>query len=125
MMRGFSAERVFGLEDRIYDQLAGMLVLQPVQHPGAVLPGRNHPGEAHFGQMLGHSGRRLPDGLSQGAYGHLTVPQGKDDPHPGRVSEHGEHFHSQLHILAISPQGASIICIHTHMMTYANNPCAR
>jgi hypothetical protein len=38
-------ERVLGLEDRIRDQLPGMLVCESIEHPRAILPRAHDPGE--------------------------------------------------------------------------------
>jgi hypothetical protein len=43
---------MLGLENGIDDQLAGMLIRQPVVHTGALLPGGHHPGHPHLGRVL-------------------------------------------------------------------------
>ncbi|GLU61097.1 hypothetical protein Pure05_36120 [Paenarthrobacter ureafaciens] len=47
-------------------------------------------------------------------HGHFTVPQGKNNPHPGSVREHGKHLDRELDVLTVHTKPASIH-IFTHM----------
>lgn len=114
-----AAQGVFRLEDGIRDQLAGVLVLQPVHDPGSVLPCGNHPRQAHFGKVLRYCRRGLPHEVRQRADGHFAVPERQNDPDPRGISQHREHFHGQLNVLAVNAQRAGIlICIHTQIISH-------
>jgi hypothetical protein len=56
VVRGGATEGVLGLEDRVRDQLARVLVGEGVEHAGAVLSGGDHTGQAQLGEMLGDGG---------------------------------------------------------------------
>ena len=120
VVRRGSAERMLGLEDRIRDQLKRVLVLEPVEHPRALLAGGHDVGKAQFRQMLGDGRRGLVDDVGQVVHRQLPVAQGQDDPHPGGVGEHREHLHSQFHVLAVLLTAVYLlICIHTQIIAQA------
>lgn len=114
VVAGVASEGVFGLEDRVGDELTRMLVLQAVVDPGAFLAGGHQTAQTHFGQMLGDGGRRLMDQIGQLIDRLLTITQSKDNAYPCGVGEHRKNFHREFHELAVGLAPANdIICIHT------------
>ena len=58
------------------------------------------------------------DHLRQPVDRQFTVAQGKDDPDPGGVGEHGKHLHGQFHVLAVRfTTTYAFICIHTQVIS--------
>lgn len=114
VMAGSAAKGMFGLKDRVGDELTCVLVLQPVEHPGAFLACGHQPAQAHFGQMLGDGGGRLMHEFSEPIDRQLTLTEGKNDANPCRVGKHREDLHREFHELAVRLAPANlIICIHT------------
>jgi hypothetical protein len=106
---------VFGLEDGVADELAGVLVFQPVENArSACLVVTMRPRrifarcwDTAAGDLWTISASRL-----------FTVAQGKDDPDPGGVGEHGKHLHGQFHVLAVRfTTTYAFICIHTQVIS--------
>lgn len=98
-----------------------MLVLQPVEHPLPLLPGRHDPRQTQLRQMLRNRRRGLVHHLGQLVHRQLArLPQREDDPHPGRVREHPEHLHRKLDILRIRIEPAYLlICVHTQIIAHS------
>lgn len=108
---------MLGLMDGVGNKLPGVTIGEPVVNLRALLPGGNHAGQAHFGQMLGHGSRGLSGFLGQRIHRQLAITKGKDQPDPGGVRQHGENLDCQLHILAVGPKRARLrICIHTQIV---------
>lgn len=118
-MAGCAPEGVFGLKDGVGHKLAGVLVFQPVEHACSVLPGGYQAREAHLRQMLGYRGRGFMDHLGEPADWQFALAQGKNNPHPCGVSQHGKDFDGQFHVLAVRfPPAYRFICIHTYIVSY-------
>lgn len=114
MMARRAAERVFGLENRIRDELPCVLIFQTVEHAGPVVAGGDDSGKAQLRQMLGNGGRGLSDDAGKVVYRQFPVSQRQDDPNAGGIREHGEHLNRKLDILAVRVETAYLlICIHT------------
>ncbi len=101
--------------DCIHHKLAGMIILQPVKNLRALLPRRDHATQPHLGQMLGNGGSRLPYPLSQGVDRQLTLPQGKDQPDPRGIGQHGKHLDGELNMRTVDLN--LHICIHMQIVS--------
>ena len=90
---------VFGVEDRIGDQLPDVVVGQTVEDAGAVPAGLDQSGHPELGQMLGHAGRGLPDVLGQVTDGHLPADQRPENLDAGGVGQHAENLDHQVNLV--------------------------
>jgi hypothetical protein len=109
---------MFGLENRVRYQLAGVFVLESVENARALLPRRDEAGKAKFGKVLRHCRRRPVGNFGQLAHRKLAVAKGQDQANAGRVSKHREYFDSEFHVLAVGLTPANLlICIHTQIIT--------
>lgn len=120
MVAGRAPEGMFCLEDRVRDQLGGVLIGQTVKHPLALLPALDNPGQAQLRQMLRDGRRGLVRHIRKMIHRHLPrLPQREDDPHPGGVGQHREHLYSQLDELTVRIKTAHLlICIHTQILAH-------
>ena len=111
---------VFGLEQGISHQLAGMLVGEAVEDALPLLAAGDHAGQSQLGEMLGNGGRGLPDCLGDLPDGELAVSQRQDDAHPRRLSQHREDRHSEVDVLRGRRIDDRLICMHAQIIAYAD-----
>ena len=124
VVAGYAAEGVLGLEDCIGHQLAGVLVLQPVEGSRTVLTSGDDAGQAEFGKVLGHRGGGFSHDVRQMIDRHLPVAQGKDQLHACRVGQHREDLDGEFDILTVRVTttytpgcvGNTAVCIHTQII---------
>ena len=115
MVAWHAAEGVLRLEDRIGDELAGVLVLEPVEHPLPVLPGRDDARQTQLGEMLRHCRRRLVDDVREVIHRELfDVAQGQDDPNASGVGQHREHLDRQFDELGYRGSGRIPAYLHPY-----------
>lgn len=102
-----ATQGVFRLEDRIRDELLSVLILQPVEDPRSVLPGGDNARQSELRQVLRHCRRGFVHDVSQVIHRQLgSVTQRHDDADASRISQHREHFHGQLDVIAFGEAAA-------------------
>ena len=108
---------VFGVENGVDDELADMVVLQPVEHCRALAAGANQPRHAEFGQVLRHRRRGLADMF--GEFVHRTLGRGErpQNLNARGIGEHAEHLDDECGLLVGQPIANHLtICIHTRIV---------
>lgn len=110
---------MLGLQYRVGQQAADMLVLEPVEHAGSVPASGDDAGQTQFREMLGHGRRSLVDHVCEMIDGHLTdVLQVHKNPDGRGVSEHPEDLRRQLDMVAVQqPTTPPYICVHANILT--------
>ncbi len=111
---------VFGLEQGVGHQLAGMLVGEAVEDTLPLLAAGDHAGQPQLGEMLGNGGGRLVDGLGDLPDGELTVLQCQDDAHPRRLGQHREDCHGEVNVLRGGRIDDRLICMHAQIIAYVD-----
>lgn len=121
-MSGRAPEGVFGLEDGVRDQFAGMLIFQTVENTRALLARGDDAGKAQFGQVLRDGRRGFPNRLGKLIDRHFPRLQGQDNSNPGGIGEHGKHLNGQLNVLGVwlgvldLPSRYLLICAHMQIL---------
>ena len=117
-MSGSIGEWVFGLEEGVTDQLAGVLIRETVERAGAILPSSDDPGETKLGEMLGDGCGGLIDDVSEVVDGQFAVKEGQNDTNPGGVRKHAEDLYRELDvgICRVLIQRLRV-CIHMQIMS--------
>jgi len=114
-------ERVLGLEDRVGDKLACVLVGESVEDAGAVLAGGYQATEAHFREVLRDGGWGLLDDFGELVHAEFFVAEGEDDSYASGVREHRKYFHGELDVLAVGQAPARrLVCIHTQILAHGH-----
>ena len=98
-MAGHAGAGVFGVEHRVGDQLADVVVLQAVEDRGAVAAGPHQPRHPQLRQVLRHRRRRFADVVGQVVDRHLAVHQRPQHLDPGGIGQHPEHLDDQTHLI--------------------------
>ena len=119
MVRRILVNGVFGLEQGVGHQLAGMLVREAVKDALPLLAAGDDAGQPQLGEMLGNGGGSLPDGLGDLPDGEFAIPQRQDDTHPRRLGQHREDRHGEFDVLRVGETEEGVICIHMQMITCA------
>lgn len=114
-----AVEGMFGLKNCFSHEVAGVIVLEPVEHAGAFLAWGDKPDRTHLGQMLRDRCGGLVDNVGEVVDRQFALAQGQDDAHARGVGEHGEDFNRKLDELAVRiPAAYLYTCIHAHIMAY-------
>src|SRR5664280_1051911 len=88
-----AADLVVGVEERLGQHCADVAAAQSVDDPPALSRAFDQPGETQLRQMLaGHRGAAPRDRGEAGDV-EVLIPQGPQDPDPGRVGQQGEGHH--------------------------------
>jgi hypothetical protein len=87
---------VFGVIDRVLDQLANVGVLDPVEHLVCLLTSPHNSRHAQLGQVLRDTRRRFAYRVGQFLDRHLCVKHCPQQAHPSRVGEHAEYLDRPL-----------------------------
>lgn len=105
--------RMLGIEDRVGNQLAHMVVLEAIEHGGAFTTGSHQSSHPQFRQVLRHRRCGLSDTLRQFVHRAFSIDQRPQNLHPRRVSEHPEHLDDEIHlIIGKLPPTNLTICVH-------------
>ena len=108
--------------DGVDDEPVSVAVLQSVEDAGALLPGRDEPGQTQFRQVLGDRGGGLVDDFGEVIHGEFVVAQRQNQADPGRIGEHPEDLDGEFDILVVRLDGRSLsICIHTQIIAWELN----
>ena len=99
MVRRNSARRVLGVVHRVGEQLAHMVVLQPVEHLCALAPGAYQPGHPQLREVLRHRRPRLVDPLGEVVDRELTIGQRPQQLNARRIGQHPEHLDDQVGVI--------------------------
>ena len=124
VVRGHATGGVFGVVHRVGDELADVIVLQPVEHLGAFAPGSHQPRHPQLRQVLRHRRPRLADPFGEFVDRQLTVGERPQQLDAGRVGQHPEHLDDEVGLFVGQSASADLlICIHTQIIavTYAAN----
>lgn len=114
-----STHGVLGLEDRVGNQPARVLVLEPVKHACTLLAAGHEACQSQFGEMLRNGCRRFVDDVRQVIHGHLAILEGENQADPGRIGEHREDLNSEFNKLAVWIKTTNFpICMHTQIIAY-------
>ena len=113
---GDAADGVLGVEHRIGDELAHVVVLEAVEHLGAFRRVRTNRAIAQLGQVLRHRWRRLADPL-----GEVRSPRARPDQAPQQLhrvaSASIRNTSTTRSAWSSDSQGCRlVICIHTQIM---------
>lgn len=108
---------MFGVENGVDDELADVVVLQPVENCRALAAGANQPRHAEFGQVLRHRRRGLADMF--GEFVHRTLGRGErpQNLNASGIGEHAEYLDDERGLLVGQPiTNHLVICIHTRIV---------
>lgn len=86
---------MLGVVDRIDNELADMVTVEPVEDRVAVAPGPNQSRKSKLGQMLRHRRRSLVDCDGQSTNGSLLL-QAPQDPQTCAIGQHPEHLDREV-----------------------------
>jgi hypothetical protein len=110
---GHAVAGVFGVVDRVRDELAHVVVLDAIEDL-VRLPSRgDQPGESQLRQVLRDRRRRLVGQFSQFVDRPLLVEQPPQQSHAGRVGEHPKDFSRKLELLPFGKR--PILCVPASM----------
>jgi hypothetical protein len=84
---GDGAKEIFGVEQRLFDQMKDMCIFRHVEHVVSIPAGPHEPGGTQFRQLLGHGRDTDTDVSGQLANGMLAVQERPDDPQAGLVAQ--------------------------------------
>ena len=96
---GRAFHQMIGMEERLLHQLADVVVLSGIEHPGTVTAHPDEPGEAQLGQMLRHRSRLRSDMGGQLVDRMLAVKERPKNSQPSVVRQQLERLNRQLNLL--------------------------
>jgi hypothetical protein len=115
VMTGNPGTGVLGVEDRVLDELADVIVLQTVEDGGSVPAGSHKTGHPQLRKVLGNRRRRLAHMLGEFVDGHLAMCQRPEHLHAGGVGQHSENLDYQTGLVVGQPAFAAT-CMHTQIV---------
>ncbi len=117
MMAGHSRSCMLGMEDRVDDQLADVIVLEPVDDLRARLAGADQPRHAQFGEVLRHRRCRLGHIVGEFVDRMFAGGQRPQNLDAGVIGKHTEDLDDQVSLFVRKPiYHWLLICIHTRIL---------
>lgn len=112
-----SGAGMLGVVDRIDDELADMVVLQPVENLRPLPPGPDEPRHAQLREVLRHRRSGLSDVLGEVVHRSLRRGQRPEDLNAGGIREHPEHLDDEGRLFVGKPLLYFLtICMHTRIV---------
>lgn len=123
MVSGHSRTSVFGVENRIGNELAHMIVLQPVDHLRAFATSADEARHPQLGQVLRYRRAGFTDVLGEFVYGELVVYESPKHLNACGIGEHAEHFYDEGSLI-VGQARANLpaICIHAQIVAECGSP---
>ncbi len=123
MVPGHSRTSVFGVEDRIGNELAHMIVFQPVDHLRAFATSADEARHPQLGQVLRYRRGGFTDVVGELVYRELVVDESPKHLNACGIGEHAEHFYDEGGLIVGQPRAnLRAICIHAQIIAECGLP---
>ncbi len=117
MVSGNSRSCVLGVEDRIANELAHMIVLQSVDHLRAFATSADEPRHPQLGQVLRYRRGGFTDVVGELVNRQLSIHERPKHLYACGIGEHAEHFDDEGSLIVGQPRtNLPTICIHAQII---------